>query len=101
MAEAKTPNRCGQIEAYFRREERYEGLQLVFKQHPELKDEILQAIEETKKETGSNPAVFENNEKAGSAPYAFYIEFNDDYDKDGGEFFEILLKKLGIDHCSD
>jgi len=99
MSEARTPNRCGQIEAYFRREERYEGLQLVFKEHPELKDEILKAIDETMKETGEKPAIFENSEKAGAAPYAFYIEFNDDYDKDGGNFFEILLKKLGIDHC--
>ena len=95
----RTVNRCGQIEAYFRREERYEGLQLVFKEHPELKDEILQAIDETIKETGAAPAVFENSEKVGSTPYAFYIEFNDDYDKDGGNFFEILLKKLGIDKC--
>ena len=99
MSEARTPNRCGQIEAYFRREERYEGLQLVFKEHPELKEEILKAIEETMKETGEKPAVFENSEKAGAEPYAFYIEFNDDYDKEGGEFFETLLKKLGIDHC--
>ncbi len=97
----RTVNRCGQIEAYFRREERYEGLQLVFKEHPELKDEILKAIEETKKETGANPDVFENSEKAGATPYAFYIEFNDDYDKDGGLFFETLLRKLGIDKCEE
>ncbi|SFP88278.1 hypothetical protein [Hydrogenimonas thermophila] len=92
-------NRCEQIKAYFRREERYEGLQLVFKEHPELKDEILNAIEETMAETGEKPIVFENNEKLNAEPYAFYIEFNDDYDKDGGNFFEILLKKLGIDKC--
>ncbi len=95
----RTPNRCGQIEAYFRREERYEGLQLVFKEHPELKDEIVKAIEETIEETGVTPAIFENSEKIGAAPYAFYIEFNDDYDKDGGNFFEVLLRKLGIDKC--
>ncbi len=91
--------RCGQIKAYFRREERYEGLQLVFKEHPELKNEILKAIEDTISETGVTPAVFENCEKIGAAPYAFYIEFNDDYDKEGGNFFEILLKKLGIEKC--
>ncbi|WP_457599523.1 hypothetical protein [Hydrogenimonas sp.] len=90
---------CGKIKAYFRREERYEGLQLVFKEHPELKDTIVQAIEETIKETGANPDVFENSEKVGATPYAFYIEFNDDYDKDGGNFFEILMRKLGIDKC--
>ena len=92
-------NRCGQIKAYFRREERYEGLQLVFKEHLELKDEILNAIEETIAETKQKPEIFENSENVDEEPYAFYIEFNDDYDKDGGIFFEILLKKLGIDKC--
>jgi len=92
-------NRCGQIKAYLRREERYEGLQLVFKEHLELKDEILNAIEETIAETKQKPAIFENSEHVDEEPYAFYIEFNDDYDKDGGNFFEILLKKLGIDKC--
>jgi len=92
-------NRCGQIKAYFRREERYEGLQLVFKEHLELKDEILNAIEETIAETKQKPEIFENSENVDEEPYAFYIEFNDDYDKDGGNFFEILLKKLGIDKC--
>ncbi len=97
----RTKNRCGQIQAYFRREERYEGIQIAFKEHPELKDEVLKAIEETIEETGSKPAVFENNEKAGADPYAYYIEFNDDYDKEGGPFFETLLRKLGIDKCSE
>ena len=87
-----------EIQAYFRREERYEGLQLVFKEHPEHKQKVLKAIDETIKETGDTPMVFENSEISGT-PYAVYIEFNDDYDKDGGDFFEILLKKLGIDHC--
>ena len=95
----KSENRCDQIKAYFRREERYEGFQLVFKEHPELKDEILEAIEEAKKETGVDPVVFENRSTKESDPDAFYIEFNDDYDKDGGDFFEIVLKKLGIDRC--
>ncbi|WP_201352980.1 hypothetical protein [Hydrogenimonas urashimensis] len=101
MPEQTTKSRCGRIKAYFRREERYEGLQLVFKEHPELKEEILQAIDETMKETGEKPAVFENSEKSGAEPYAFYVEFNDDYDKEGGDFFEILLKKLGIDKCEE
>ncbi len=90
---------CGKIKAYFRREERYEGLQLVFKEHPELKDRIVEAIEKTIEETGANPAIYENSEKVGATPYAFYIEFNDDYDKDGGNFFEILMRRLGIDKC--
>jgi len=87
------------IKAYFRREERYEGLQLVFKDCPHMKDAVLEAIEDAKKITGSNPDIVENSESTESEPYAYYIEFNDDYDKDGGEFFEIVLKKLGIDRC--
>lgn len=29
----------------------------------------------------------------------FCLELHDDYDKDAGDFFEALIKKLGIDHC--
>jgi len=87
------------IKAYFRREERYEGLQLIFKDCPEKKELVLEAIEEAKRVTGANPDIFENSDNSDSEPYAYYIEFNDDYDKDGGEFFDIVLKKLNIIKC--
>jgi len=87
------------IKAYFRREERYEGLQLVFKDCLDKRESVLEAIEEAKRVTGANPDIFENSESSSSEPYAYYIEFNDDYDKDGGDFFEIVLKKLNIEKC--
>ena len=81
---------CNDIKAYFRREERYEGLQLVYGEKSEYKEIILQAIEEVQKECRMEPTVFENPSK----------EFNDSYDREGDEFFEKLLRKLGIDKCS-
>lgn len=92
---------CDKIKAYFRREERYEGLQLAFKEFPEMQPTVLEAIEATKTETGLSPDVFENISVKGTNPNAYYIEFNDDYDKDGGRFFEIVMRKLGINRCSD
>ena len=91
--------KCGDIRAYYRREERYEGLQLVYGESSELKDEILKAIESVKNRTGLSPAVFENVNKDDLSKQAIYMEFNDDYFKDGGEFFEELLKELQIDEC--
>jgi hypothetical protein len=29
----------------------------------------------------------------------YSIEFHDDYDRDSANFFENLIKKLGVDHC--
>ncbi len=83
------------IEAHMRMEERYEGLSLKFGDNQSLKQDILDAINKAKKETGLNPAVFENvsneHEKDG-----IYIEFNDDAQREAGEFFEIVLHTLDI-----
>ena len=91
---------CNDIKAYFRREERYEGLQLVYGEKSEYKEIILQAIEEVQKECRMEPTVFENPSKDHPEKEALYIEFNDSYDREGDEFFEKLLRKLGIDKCS-
>ena len=93
-------NRCDDIKAYFRREERYEGLQLVYGEKREYKQIILDAIEEVKNECGTCPTVFANPSKEHPEKEALYIEFNDSYDREGDEFFEKLLRKLGIDKCS-
>jgi len=93
-------SRCNDIKAYFRREERYEGLQLVYGEKRENKEIILQAIEEVKKETKLDPTIFENPSKDHPEKEALYIEFNDSYDREGDNFFEKLLAKLGIDKCS-
>lgn len=93
-------SRCEDIKAYFRREERYEGLQLVYGEKSEYKQIILDAIEAIKKETDLEPQIFENPSKEHPEKEALYLEFNDSYDREGDEFFEKLLAKLGIDKCS-
>jgi hypothetical protein len=93
-------SRCDDIKAYFRREERYEGLQLVYGEKKEYKKIILDAIETLKKETGLNPVTYENPSKEHPEKEAIYIEFNDSYDREGDEFFEKILRTLGIEKCS-
>lgn len=93
-------SRCEDIKAYFRREERYEGLQLVYGEKSEYKQIILDAIEAIKRETGLNPTIFENPSKDHPEKEALYLEFNDSYDREGDNFFEKILAKLGIDKCS-
>ncbi len=93
-------SRCDDIKAYFRREERYEGLQLVYGEKSEYKKIILDAIDEISKETDLNPTVYENPSKDHPEKEAIYLEFNDSYDREGDEFFEKILARLGIDKCS-
>lgn len=88
------------IKAYYRREERYEGLQIVFFNKERDSIRIEKIIEDAKKECGVDPKVYENCYKDEPDKCAFYIEFEDDYDKIAGEFFEQVLCKLGITKCS-
>jgi len=85
------------IKAYFRREERYEGLQVAFNKKTSNREEILKTIEGLQEEMGLKPDIFENCYENDPDKCALYIEFSDDYDKDAGEFFEKLLCRLGID----
>ena len=90
------------IKAHIRMEERYEGLQLVFGLKSELKQVILDAIDEVSKETGLTPnTVMENVNHTKPEKSALYIEFNDDYDREGGPYFESVLQKLSIDCCEE
>ncbi len=88
------------IKAYFRMEERYEGLQLVYGLNVEEEANILKAIELAKKDTELNPDVFENKDANHPEKAAIYIEFHDDYDREGGEFFEEVLKYLHVEKCN-
>lgn len=87
------------IKAHHRREERYEGLQLVHGTNVDAKKQIEEAIEAVKKEMRLNPMVCENHCPTNPEKDAIYIEFDEDTDKDGGEFFEKVLRKLNIDRC--
>jgi len=94
-----TENRCGEIEAHMRMEERYEGLSLIFGDHPELKEEILGVVKEVKEETGLAPFIFDKVSNDRPDIQAIYLEFQEDVHREAGDFFERVLKKLKIDHC--
>jgi len=92
-------DRCDEIRAHIRMEERYQGLSLVFGKSDVIKAEILDAVEESKKETGLNPFVFEKISNDRKDIHAIYIEFRDDIHREGGELLTKVLKKLHIENC--
>jgi len=94
-----TKNRCGEIEAHVRMEERYEGLSLIFGDHPELKEEILNVVDEVKKETGLTPFIFDKVSNDRPDIQAIYLEFQEDIHRNAGDFFTLVLQKLHIDTC--
>lgn len=81
------------IKAYHQREERYQGLLLEYGGSTELKSRILEAIGSISIVTGLSPMMSQNDDAA------IYIEFHDEYDRDGGMFFTDVLAKLGIADC--
>jgi hypothetical protein len=86
-----------EVKAYYRQEERYIGLSLEFcADNDQCRTDILNKINDLKKDLKMSPDVFENDKKT-----SVYIEFGDDYDKDAGIFFEKLLEKLDIEKCED
>ncbi|MDR2905156.1 MAG: hypothetical protein LBU73_04290 [Helicobacteraceae bacterium] len=87
------------IKAYHRREERYEGLQLVYGEDEAAKAQILEAIEAVKAESEIAPKVMENCDLRERHKCAIYMEFDDDYDREGGAFFERVLERLNIKKC--
>jgi len=90
---------CGKIKAHMRMEERYETLSLVFENDSELTNDVLEAIDKVKKETGMTPFIFEKISKDRADLHAIAIEFHDDIHRVGGGFFTKLLKELKIDKC--
>ena len=92
-------DRCNEIEAHIRMEERYQGLSLVFAMDEAVKSDIITAIDEAKKETGQTPFIFEKISNDRKDLHAMYIEFRDDIHREGGEFLTKVLKKLNIDKC--
>ncbi len=92
-------NRCTQIKAHIRMEERYEGLSLIFGDNEDLKNNILKAINEVKEETGQTPFIFDKISNDRPDIQSIYLEFHDDIHREGGEFFTKILKKLNIDRC--
>jgi hypothetical protein len=94
-------DRCDEIKANVRMEECYAGMSLVFAYTPELRTEVETAIKKIKKQTGMTPQCFDNSKNKTEAKQAIYVEFNDDVQRDSGEFFTLLLKELKIDKCDN
>ena len=94
-------DRCNEIRANVRMEERYAGMSLIFDNRPELRTEVETAIKKIKKQTGMTPQCFDNSKDKTEARQALYVEFNDDVQRDSGEFFSLLLKELKIDKCDN
>jgi hypothetical protein len=84
------------IKAHVRMEERYEGLSLTFGDNPELKAQVMEAIEAVKKETGMEPDIFGNPSKDHPEKEGIYIEFHEDAQRDAGDFFERVLNRLNV-----
>ena len=92
---------CTEVKAYVRMEERYEGLNLIFGDCPDLKTEVLAVIAQVKEETEMTPFIYEKISNDRPDLQAIYIEFHDDVHRRGGDFFERVLRKLKIDKCED
>jgi len=80
-------------------EERYEALSLIFGDCPDLKKEIITAIDQAKEETGLTPFIFEKISNDRPDLQAIYVEFQDGIHRKDGDFFERVLELLEIDKC--
>ena len=94
-------DRCDEIKANVRMEERYAGMSLVFAYTPALRTEIETAISKISKKTGMSPEIFDNSKEKTEAKQAIYVEFSDDVQRDSGAYFELLLRELNIDKCDN
>lgn len=92
-------DRCDEIKANVRMEEKYAGMSLTFDKNPELRTEIETAIKKIEKQTGMSAQCFDNSKDKTEASQAIYVEFCDDVQRDSGAFFELLLRELKIDKC--
>jgi hypothetical protein len=84
------------IKAYHEMEERYSRLVIEYFTLDQKKL-IFNIVNKTMKEYD----IFPNQMIMPSAEFQgqYCLELHDDYNKEGGEFFEEVLKKLNIDHC--
>ncbi|MDM5272042.1 hypothetical protein PGH07_07610 [Sulfurovum sp. zt1-1] len=90
-------DRCSQIKASVRMEEKYAGMCLTFDRNDQsLLDEVNEAIVKVNKEMKMTPLIWDNlNNKT------LYVEFKEDVQRDSGVYFEKLLRELKIDKCEN
>ena len=86
------------IEAYHEMEERYAMLEIKFFDK-EQSSQINKAIVTAIKEFEVSPDIMVEHDNDNPNEGIYLIEFHDDYDKESGEFFEKIIKDLGIGHC--
>ena len=84
------------ITAIHSHEERYEKLELLYRNEAE-KRKILDAIGELDYRKECQVEI--SNVDEGEGRGFISVEFHDDYDKEAGPFFDALIGKLGIDRC--
>ncbi|WP_300365564.1 hypothetical protein [Hydrogenimonas sp.] len=84
------------ITAIHSHEERYEKLELLYK-NDEEKQKILDAIDRLHYRKECQVEI--SNVDEGDGRGFISIEFHDDYDKEAGPFFDALIRELGIDRC--
>jgi len=84
------------IKAHMRMEEEYEGLSLIFGDNPELKEKIIAAVDHAKGVCSKTPFVFEKISNDRPDIQSIYIEFNDGFHHEAGDFFEHVLHELNI-----
>ena len=99
MQGSKVSDNYSKIKAHMRMEERYETLSLIFEDKKDLCDEVKNAIDKVKEETGMTPFIFEKISKDRADLHGIYIEFHDDIHRVGGGFFTKLLSELKINKC--
>lgn len=83
------------IKAYHQREERYQGLELEYDGSAASKQMILDAVETVSQKQGIAPMLNQFSDAS------IYLEFHDEYDREGGTYFTELLCLLGIGQCEN
>ncbi|BDY12147.1 hypothetical protein [Hydrogenimonas cancrithermarum] len=84
------------ITAIHSHEERYEKLELFYKDENE-KQKILDTVDQLSWRPECQIEICSVEEGDGRGFVS--IEFHDDYDKEAGAFFDTLIHRLGIDRC--
>ncbi len=88
-------DKCG-IDAEYRGEERYSKLSLAYANSEEEK-KVNDAIEEVISQFEVKPQIYTSNINDGRK--VVVVEYHDDYDRDAGQIFEQIMKKLDIKKC--
>lgn len=88
-----------ELKAHMKMEERYGMLSLVFGDNMELKKEILDLVEEINCSADTKPFIYDRVSLKSPNKQSICLEFHDDLLREGGEYFEEILKKLKIKKC--